>query len=247
MIFYCIVFSEIQEKFLESRHSGIDRYRLVFCLARAAVTAPAERDVKGYRIRLRMGQAAVSEVELASTFGCSRKTIVRLVGEMRRIGLVTAESTNRATVFTLLYLSGWLIDGIMLRNPYYRRPTGKEETTSGATVTSARKRLPHADTRADAAARKGKGITSPSLISEHVVTEAYASAMSCCDTAEGRHGDSRDGNATDDAQSCPSGQADATSLRDRTDDAHEDKDIRGKRPVAPGFDEGSPAADGCGG
>lgn len=247
MIFYCIVFSEIQEKFLESRHSGIDRYRLVFCLARAAVTAPAERDVKGYRIRLQMGQAAVSEVELASTLGCSRKTIVRLVGEMRRIGLVTAESTNRATVFTLLYLSGWLIDGIMLRNPYYRRPTGKEGTTSGVTVTSARKRLPHADTKDDAAARKDKGITSPSLISEHVVTEAYDSAMSCGNTAEGRHGDSRDGNATDDAQSCPSGQADATSLRDRTDDAHEDKDIRGERPVAPGFDEGSPAADGCGG
>ncbi|MGN1387798.1 MAG: hypothetical protein ACI4XS_14460, partial [Bacillus sp. (in: firmicutes)] len=78
--------------------------------------------VKGYTVGLQVGQVAFAEGELARLFGCERKTIQRLVESMRALQLVSTNSTNRATVFTLLYLSGWLIEGNMARNPYYHRP-----------------------------------------------------------------------------------------------------------------------------
>ena len=85
---------------------------------------------------------AFAEGELARLFGCERKTIQRLVESMRALRLVSTNSTNRATVFTLLYLSGWLIEGNMVRNPYYHRPLVKTRqdnvvsVPSGVNVTS---------------------------------------------------------------------------------------------------------------
>ena len=78
------------------------------------------------------GQTAFAEGEQARLFGCERKTIQRLVESMRALQLVSTNSTNRATVFTLLYLSGWLIEGNMVRNLYYHRPLAKtrQETFS---------------------------------------------------------------------------------------------------------------------
>ena len=70
--------------------------------------------MKGYTVSLQVGQVAFAEGELARLFGCERKTIQRLVESMRALQLVSTNSTNRATVFTLLYLSGWLIEGNVL-------------------------------------------------------------------------------------------------------------------------------------
>lgn len=135
-IHYCIVLSQQQEDFLDSAKSGVNRYRFIHFLARHAVMEQTACKVKGYTISLQVGQVAFAEGELARLFGCERKTIQRLVESMRALRLVSTNSTNRATVFTLLYLSGWLIEGKMVRNPYYHRPLAKTRQENVVSVPS---------------------------------------------------------------------------------------------------------------
>lgn len=135
-IFYCIVLSQQQEEFLDSAKSGVNRYRFIHFLARNAVMEQTACKVKGYTVSLQVGQVAFAEGELARLFGCERKTIQRLVESMRALQLVSTNSTNRATVFTLLYLSGWLIEGNMVRNPYYHRPLAKTRLENVVSVPS---------------------------------------------------------------------------------------------------------------
>lgn len=135
-IFYCIVLSQQQEEFLDSAKSGVNRYRFINFLARNAVMEQTACKVKGYTVSLQVGQVAFAEGELARLFGCERKTIQRLVESMRALLLVSTNSTNRATVFTLLYLSGWLIEGNMVRNPYYHRPLAKTRQENVVSVPS---------------------------------------------------------------------------------------------------------------
>lgn len=135
-IFYCIVLSQQQEEFLDSAKSGVNRYRFINFLARNAVMEQTACKVKGYTVSLQVGQVAFAEGELARLFGCERKTIQRLVESMRALQLVSTNSTNRATVFTLLYLSGWLIEGNMVRNPYYHRPLAKTRLENVVSVPS---------------------------------------------------------------------------------------------------------------
>ena len=135
-IFYCIVLSQQQEEFLDSAKSGVNRYRFINFLARNAVMEQTACKVKGYTVSLQVGQVAFAEGELARLFGCERKTIQRLVESMRALQLVSTNSTNRATVFTLLYLSGWLIEGNMVRNPYYHRPLAKKRQENVVSVPS---------------------------------------------------------------------------------------------------------------
>ena len=135
-IHYCIVLSQQQEEFLDSAKSGVNRYRFIHFLARHAVVEQTACKVKGYTVSLQVGQVAFAEGELARLFGCERKTIQRLVESMRALQLVSTNSTNRATVFTLLYLSGWLIEGNMVRNPYYHRPLAKTRQENVVSVPS---------------------------------------------------------------------------------------------------------------
>lgn len=135
-IFYCIVLSQQQEEFLDSAKSGVNRYRFIHFLARHAAVEQTACKVKGYTVSLQVGQVAFAEGELARLFGCERKTIQRLVESMRALQLVSTNSTNRATVFTLLYLSGWLIEGNMVRNPYYHRPLAKTRLENVVSVPS---------------------------------------------------------------------------------------------------------------
>lgn len=135
-IHYCIVLSQQQEEFLDSAKSGVNRYRFIHFLARHAAVEQTACKVKGYTVSLQVGQVAFAEGELARLFGCERKTIQRLVESMRALQLVSTNSTNRATVFTLLYLSGWLIEGNMVRNPYYHRPLAKTRQENVVSVPS---------------------------------------------------------------------------------------------------------------
>lgn len=135
-IHYCIVLSQQQEEFLDSAKSGVNRYRFIHFLARNAAVEQTACKVKGYTVSLQVGQVAFAEGELARLFGCERKTIQRLVESMRALQLVSTNSTNHATVFTLLYLSGWLIEGNMVRNPYYHRPLAKTRQENVVSVPS---------------------------------------------------------------------------------------------------------------
>lgn len=67
-VYYCIVLSSSQLDFLAGSKYGIDRMKVLKCLIDAAVIKETKYEKKGFTITLHIGQAALSEVELATPF-----------------------------------------------------------------------------------------------------------------------------------------------------------------------------------
>ena len=72
-IYYCIVLSSSQLDFLAGSKYGIDRMKVLKCLIDAAVIKETKYEKKGVIITLHIGQAALSEVELATHLGYDKK------------------------------------------------------------------------------------------------------------------------------------------------------------------------------
>ena len=73
-VYYCIVLSDSQLDFLAGSKYGIDRMKVLKCLIDAASIKETKYEKKGFAITLHIGQAALSEVELATRLGYDKKT-----------------------------------------------------------------------------------------------------------------------------------------------------------------------------
>ena len=73
----------------------------------------------GFAITLHTGQAALSEVELATRLGYDKKTISRLLDRMVELGIVSSEQTNRTSIHTVHCVSAWYADNQKILNPHY--------------------------------------------------------------------------------------------------------------------------------
>ena len=92
-----------------------------------------------------MGQAAASDVELAEYMGCNRKTIGKLIDSFNRLGVLTTRTNNRTSVHTLHFLTGWYVDGVLLTNPHYVKPTAVSKGQSGGVRTPYSNDMPSED------------------------------------------------------------------------------------------------------
>ena len=90
-IYYCIVISNSQLDFLAGSKYGIDRMKVLKCLIDVAVIKETKYEKKGFVVTLHIGQAALSEVELATQLGYDKKTVSRLLDKMAVLGIVTSE------------------------------------------------------------------------------------------------------------------------------------------------------------
>ena len=93
-VYYCIVLSDSQLDFLAGSKYGIDRMKVLKCLIDAVVIKETKYEKKGFAVTLHIGQAALSEVELATRLGYDKKTTVHCV-------------------------SAWYTDNQKILNPYY--------------------------------------------------------------------------------------------------------------------------------
>ena len=118
-IYYCIVLSDNQLDFLAGSKYGIDRMKVLKCLIDAAVIKETKYEKKGFAIILHIGQAALSEVELATCLGYNKKTVSRLLNKMAELGIVTSEQTNRTSIHTVHCVSAWYTNNQKILNPYY--------------------------------------------------------------------------------------------------------------------------------
>jgi len=73
-VYYCIVLSDSQLDFLTGSKYGIDRMKVLKCLIDAVVIKETKYEKKGFAVTLHIGQAALSEVELATRLGCHIRT-----------------------------------------------------------------------------------------------------------------------------------------------------------------------------
>ena len=122
-IHYCTILSAGQWDFLLDGRAAIDRQKCLHRLMTVAVRTKTAIRIKGVEIELEVGQAAASDVELAEYMGCNRKTIGKLIDSFNRLGMLTTRTNNRTSVHTLHFLTGWYVDGVLLTNPHYVKPT----------------------------------------------------------------------------------------------------------------------------
>ena len=118
-VYYCIVLSDSQLDFLAGSKYGIDRMKVLKCLIDAVVIKETKYEKKGFAITLHIGQAALSEVELATRLGYDKKTVSRLLDRMAELGIVTSEQTNRTSIHTVHCVSAWYADNQKILNPHY--------------------------------------------------------------------------------------------------------------------------------
>lgn len=85
-VYYCIVLSDSQLDFLAGSKYGIDRMKVLKCLIDAVVIKETKYEKKGFAVTLHIGQAALSEVELATRLGYDKKTVSRLLDKIYRVG-----------------------------------------------------------------------------------------------------------------------------------------------------------------
>lgn len=136
-VHYCTILSEEQWAFLlGGRHPSV-RLGCLHGLMTAAVRTRTAFSMKGTEIVLQTGQAAVSEVELARRLGCNRKTVAKIVDCFNRLGMLTTKANNRTSIHTLHFLTGWYVDGVLLANPHYAKPSAVAKARKTQTWTPA--------------------------------------------------------------------------------------------------------------
>ncbi len=126
-IHYCTILSSEQWIFLLESKSSVNRYKCLYRLMSEAVRTKTVYSIKGIEIVLEVGQVATSDVELAKYLSCNRKTIGKLIDSFNRLGMLTTKTNNRTSVHTLHFLTGWYVDGVLLTNPHYVRPSATDK------------------------------------------------------------------------------------------------------------------------
>lgn len=122
-IHYCTILSDEQWNFILEGRFSAQRQRCLHRLMTHAVRTKTVCNIKGIEIALEVGEVAASDVELAEYLKCNRKTIGKLIDSFNRLGVLTTRTNNRTSVHTLHFLTGWYVDGVLLTNPHYVKPT----------------------------------------------------------------------------------------------------------------------------
>ena len=85
---------------------------------------------------MQVGQAVLSEVDLANKLGYDKKTISRVLDKLNQLGIVASTQSNRTSIHTLKCISAWMQNGNRIDNPFYvrlkDRQNGKQPSPSSS-------------------------------------------------------------------------------------------------------------------
>ena len=122
---YGILLSSGQLDFLRDDQQGFHRAEALATFVKMAVFEPSHYEKKNFKAELDVGQFVASTIELATLWGCDRKTASKVVRLFNEMGILTSEANNRTTVHTIHCLAFWLgKDGDVertIKNPHYTR------------------------------------------------------------------------------------------------------------------------------
>lgn len=197
-IHYCTILSAGQWDFLLDGRAAIDRQKCLHRLMTVAVRTKTAIRIKGVEIELEVGQAAASDVELAEYMGCNRKTIGKLIDSFNRLGMLTTRTNNRTSVHTLHFLTGWYVDGVLLTNPHYVKPTAVSKGLADGVRTPYSNDTPSEDKpctvpdgcqcpRQDADSMAGGAATLSSSLCSSVVSDCSDDRADAEDKADNSH------------------------------------------------------------
>ena len=134
-VHYCTILSGEQWDFILEGRFSVQRQRCLHRLMTHAVRTKTVCNIKGIEITLEVGEVAASDVELAKYLKCNRKTIGKLIDSFIRLGVLTTRTNNRTSIHTLHFLTGWYVDGVLLTNPHYVKPSANAKEQADGTRT----------------------------------------------------------------------------------------------------------------
>lgn len=127
-IYRCFIFDEQQEKFLRDKRYKIDRMGCFMSLADKVVRVPTLVDISDHRqVELVQGQFIASDVELSHLWHLDRKTVGKLMKQMESLGMFTSTKVAEVCVYSVHILSGWIDNGTLVMNQFYRKPPKPNE------------------------------------------------------------------------------------------------------------------------
>ena len=121
-IHYCFTLSEEQMKYLRSKKYKIDRMECFMSLVELA-----ERETKlvqiskTQQVEILPAQVMVDNTQLAKLWDKDRKTVPKILEAMESLGISSSQKVGENRIHTLHALSGWYVDGKLVKNPFATR------------------------------------------------------------------------------------------------------------------------------
>lgn len=125
-IHYCILLTPGQINFLSDPLQGTSRCATLLSMI---AMANIEEESGDEGVRIHAGQLSAPITKLADQWSVNPKTARKMVQFFNEQNLVSTESGPLGSVHTMLCLSGWIWDGKMIRNHYYRRPAVQSQSS----------------------------------------------------------------------------------------------------------------------
>ena len=138
-IHYCFTLSEEQVKYLRSKKYKIDRMECFMSLVELA-----ERETKlvqiskTQQVEILPGQVMVDNTQLAKLWDKDRKTVPKILEAMEALGISSSQKVGDNRIHTLHALSGWYVDGKLVKNPFATRRNADGSAIVTAEVPPAR-------------------------------------------------------------------------------------------------------------
>ena len=138
-IHYCFILSDEQVKYLRSKKYKIDRMECFMSLVELA-----ERETKlvqiskTQQVEILPAQVMVDNTQLAKLWDKDRKTVPKIIEAMEALGISSSQKVGDNRIHTLHALSGWYVDGKLVKNPFATRRNADGSAIVTAEVPPAR-------------------------------------------------------------------------------------------------------------
>lgn len=143
---YCILLTPKQIKFLSDPLQGTSRCATLLSMI-AMANIEDEHTDDGTSVRV--GQLSAQITKLADQWSVNPKTARKLIQHFNDQNLISTSSGPFGSIHTMLCLSGWIQDGMTIRNPFYQRPS----TTLNPILDDTPSVADHMDSHDDSSAR----------------------------------------------------------------------------------------------
>ena len=138
-IHYCFTLSEEQVKYLRSKKYKIDRMECFMSLVELAGRETKLIQLsKSQQVEILPGQVMVDNTELARLWDKDRKTVPKLIEAMEALGISSSQKVGENRIHTLHALSGWYVDGKLVKNPFATKRNADDSAIVTAEVPPAR-------------------------------------------------------------------------------------------------------------
>ena len=138
-IHYCFTLSEEQLEYLRSKKYKI--YRME-CFMSLVELAEREKKLvplsKSQQVEILPAQVMIDNTQLAKLWDKDRKTVPKLIEAMEALGISSSQKVGDNRIHTLHALSGWYVDGKLVKNPFATRRNADGSAIVTAEVPPAR-------------------------------------------------------------------------------------------------------------